>query len=88
VVRSEIQYQVRRLARHPSVVVWNACNECLYDNGSETSTTNGQTNTKGHEQIRKYIDFAMTTVAQTDPSRAIWPTSPSKGGWASGVDRA
>ena len=28
----------------------------------------------------------MTTVAQTDPTRPAWPTSPSAG-WASGVDR-
>jgi beta-mannosidase len=30
--------------------------------------------------------FVMTTVAQTDPSRAVWPSCPASG-WASGVDR-
>ena len=30
--------------------------------------------------------FVMTTVAQTDDSRAVWPSSPGTG-WASGVDR-
>ena len=49
---------------HPSIVVWNACNEC-----SGTGL---------------YASFVMTTVAQEDDSRPIWPSCPS-GGWATGV---
>jgi hypothetical protein len=33
-----------------------------------------------------YASFVMTTVAETDPTRPPWPTSPSNG-WKSGVDR-
>ena len=33
-----------------------------------------------------FSKFVMTTVAEEDPSRVIWPASPSQG-WASGVDR-
>ena len=50
--RSEIQYQLRRLAHHPSIFAWNGCNECAGLAESEHPT-----------QKRRYIDFAMTAVA-------------------------
>ena len=34
----------------------------------------------------RYIDFVLRIVAREDPSRVIWPASPSCG-WASGVHR-
>lgn len=58
--------QVRRLAPHPAVAVYDGCNEC------------------GGQGI--YASFVMTTVAEEDPSRPPWPSSPSPG-WVSGVDR-
>jgi hypothetical protein len=62
---AEIRHVVRGLSHHPSVAVWDGCNEC-----------NGQ---------GLYASFVMTTVAEEDTSRAIWPSCPS-GGWKSGVD--
>jgi len=62
----ELVHTVRRLAHHPSLAVYDGCNEC-----------------GGHGA---YASFVMSTVAQEDPSRPPWPTSPSNG-WISGVDR-
>ena len=55
---------MRRLSHHPSIVIWDGCNEC------------------GGQDI--YASFVMTTVAQEDKSRVVWPSCPSAG-WASGV---
>jgi hypothetical protein len=63
--REEIVYQVRRLSAHPSVVLWDGCNEC--------------------DGTGIYADFVMRAVADADPSRSVWPASPSAG-WESGVD--
>ncbi|CAD7966357.1 unnamed protein product, partial [Amoebophrya sp. A120] len=96
-VKQELQYQVRRLSRHPSLVIWNACNECVFDITDDQSGLLGQSQSESQpaarsagsssSNIHRYIDFAMTIVAATDPSRAIWPSSPSKYGWAAGVER-
>jgi beta-mannosidase len=64
--RDELIYSIRRLAPHPSVAVYDGCNEC------------------GGRGI--YASFVMTVVAETDPTRPPWPTSPSNG-WKNGVDR-
>jgi len=63
---AELRGQIRKLSQHPSIVIWNACNEC---------GTGGL-----------YDSFVMSTVADEDKSRVIWPSSPSNG-WISGVDR-
>ena len=64
--RAEMQHQLRRLSHHPSIGVWEACNEC--------------------GGYGRYADFVMTTVADEDKSRPIWPSSPANG-WISGVHR-
>jgi beta-mannosidase len=71
-VRNEIQHLVRSLASHPSIVVWSGCNECDVVMGTSSEI---------------YATFAMKTVAEEDDSRSIWPSSPSKHGWRSGVRR-
>ena len=63
---TELRQNVRDLAHHPSIVVWNSCNEC---------------SAKG-----LYATFVMTTVAEEDASRPIWPGCPSHG-WSAGVHR-
>ena len=64
----EIQYIVRLLSSHPSIVIWNGCNEC---------------DIKPHENDS--VNEAMDTVAMEDPTRIVWPNSPSSG-WKSGVN--
>jgi hypothetical protein len=62
---AELRHQVRRLSHHPSIVIWDGCNEC------------------GGGGL--YASFVVTTVAQEDKSRPIWPSCPANG-WTSGVD--
>jgi len=62
---AELRHQLRRLSHHPSIVIWDGCNEC------------------GGGGI--YASFVVTTVAQEDKSRPIWPSCPAAG-WNSGVD--
>lgn len=68
--KAEIRHVVRSLAAHPSLVVWNACNECEVVMGTETEI---------------YATFVMQTVAEEDDTRSIWPSSPSPHGWKTGV---
>ena len=69
-VEKEIRHLVRELATHPSIVVWNGCNECNVTMGTPSEI---------------YATFVMQTVAQEDDTRAIWPSSPSRHGWKTGV---
>lgn len=66
----EVRHLVRSLSSHPSIVVWSGCNECDVIMGTPTEI---------------YASFVMKTVASEDDSRSIWPSSPSKHGWKSGV---
>jgi len=68
-VGDEIRHIVRSLASHPSIVLWNGCNECERQ-GNITSDA--------------YSDFGLKIVGEEDPTKIIWPTSPSSG-WESGV---
>jgi beta-mannosidase len=70
IVERELRDIVRWLSPHPSIVVWNGCNEC--DVIMNTST-------------EIYASFVMQTVSEEDDTRSIWPSSPSKLGWKSGV---
>lgn len=67
---AELRHQVRRLASHPSIVVWDGCNECQVYMDSDTGV---------------YASFVMTVVAEEDVSRSVMPSCPSVG-WESGVD--
>lgn len=71
-ISDEIRHLVRSLASHPSLLVWNGCNECevVMDTPSEI-----------------YAAFVMKTVAEEDDTRPIWPSSPSRHGWKTGVRR-
>lgn len=70
-VASEVRHIVRSLASHPSIVVWNACNECSVVMGKPSEI---------------YATFVMQTVAEEDSTRSIWPSSPSNHGWETGVN--
>jgi len=68
---AELRHQIRRLASHTSIVMWDGCNECRVVMNSPTGV---------------YATFVMTVVAQEDSSRVIWPSCPALG-WTSGVNR-
>ena len=71
VEEAELRYQIRRLSSHPSIVMWDGCNECQVLLGTPTGI---------------YASFVMTVVAEEDSSRALWPSCPARG-WAAGVDK-
>lgn len=67
----ELRDNVRRLAHHPSIVLWDGCNECTVDMNATTAI---------------YATFVMRVVADEDPTRVVWPSCPADG-WKSGVHR-
>jgi hypothetical protein len=69
-VENEVRHLVRTHAYHPSIAVWSGCNECDVVMNTDTEI---------------YASFVMKTVAEEDDTRSIWPSSPSKHGWKSGV---
>ena len=69
--RLEFKFQARRLSHHASIVIWDGCNECVVSNTGPTSL---------------YANFVLTTIAEEDKSRSVWPACPAAG-WSSGVDR-
>lgn len=68
---AELRHQVRRLSHHPSICIWDGCNECQV---------------KMHTDTEIYASFVMTVVAEEDLSRAVWPSCPAKG-WTKGVHK-
>lgn len=66
-VTTELKHTIRSLANHPSIVVWNGCNEC--------------------DDLDIFASYVMRIVADEDDTRAIWPNSPSRSGWAAGVNQ-
>ena len=70
VQEAELRHQIRRLSHHPSIVVWDGCNECQVKMGTETGI---------------YATFVLAVVAEEDTSRPVWPSCPSIG-WSAGVD--
>ena len=66
---AELRHNIRRLASHPSIVVWDGCNECRVILDTPTGI---------------YATFVMTVVAEEDGTRAVWPSCPALG-WTTGV---
>jgi beta-mannosidase len=69
--RQEFQHQVRRIAPHVSLGLWDGCNECHVVIGTPTGI---------------YATFVLTTVVGEDQSHIVWPSCPSNG-WKAGVNR-
>ena len=69
-VEEEIKHIVRSLMPHPSIIIWNGCNECERKNTTRTDI---------------YSDFVMRTVADEDTTRPVWPSSPAGSAWKTGV---
>ena len=72
VLKDEIRHLVRSLSNHPSIALWSGCNECVVEMDTDMAI---------------YATFVMQTVAEEDPTRPLWPSSPSKTGWKTGVKR-
>ena len=66
---AELRHQIRRLAHHPSIVVWDGCNECRVTMNSRTAI---------------YATFVLRVVVEEDKSRPVWPSCPAIG-WKAGV---
>ncbi|MFO0547946.1 MAG: hypothetical protein U0271_06140 [Polyangiaceae bacterium] len=75
-VEAEARHQLARLARHPSLVLWNGCNENLwgYYDWGWAERTRGRTWGRGY-----YFDLLPRVAAALDPSRPYWPASPYSG---------
>ena len=54
---AELRHSVRRLSAHPSIVMWDGCNECRVKMGTATDM---------------YATSVVTVVAQEDKTRAVW----------------
>ena len=65
----ELRLQVRRLSVHPSVLIWEGCNECqvIMDSSSDI-----------------YAKLILKVVVEEDKSRSVRPSSPASR-WKSGV---
>ena len=76
-VREEVDYQVRRLGHHASMVLWCGDNELL---GAltwfEESRKNRDRYLVNYDRLNRCIEETMT---KADPSALWWPSSPSPG---------
>ncbi len=76
-VREEVDYQVKRLGHHASMVLWCGDNELL---GAltwfEESRNNRDRYLVNYDRLNRCIEETMT---KADPSALWWPSSPSPG---------
>ncbi|MGV8908064.1 MAG: glycoside hydrolase family 2 protein [Propionicimonas sp.] len=78
--RSEVEAEARdnviRLSAHPSLVIWNGNNECIwgFHDWKWAEQLDGRTWGAGY-----YYELFPRIVAELDPSRPYWPGSPSSG---------
>ena len=80
-VREEIRSQVRRLAHHPSIILWSGNNE-----NQDTAVNAGTAATVDYTVL--YDDVIRKTLYREDTSRPFWPSSPSNGDLVVDVSRA
>jgi beta-mannosidase len=76
----EARYNITRLVPHPSLVLWNGGNECIwatFDEGGqwEAIRTSGS-RTWG---LGYYLELFPGLIRELDPSRPYWPNSPYSG---------
>ncbi len=80
-VEKEARYHVARLSRHPSLVLWNGCNENVwgyrewfYENKPWMEYIGERSWGAGF-----YFDLLPKVVRELDPTRPYWPASPWSG---------
>lgn len=80
-IEAEARDNVARLASHPSLVIWNGCNENIW--GTYDWAPEWQALRKGEDKrtwgLGYYLDLFPKIVAELDPSRPYWPASPYSG---------
>jgi beta-mannosidase len=77
---AEARDNVSRLSRHPSLVLWNGCNENIwgtFDWAEEWVRI--RTEGKRSWGLRFYLELFPQVMAAVDPSRPYWPGSPYSG---------
>jgi beta-mannosidase len=75
-VEEEARFNIARLSKHPSLVLWNGCNENLwgwFDWGWQEKVKD-RTWGAGY-----YFDVLPKLVKELDPTRPYWPGSPFSG---------
>jgi beta-mannosidase len=77
-VEAEARYNVARLAHHPSLAIWNGCNENIWayrDWGwKDSEEVKGRTWGLGY-----YLDLLPRVVKELSPTIAYWAASPWSG---------
>jgi len=75
-VRAEVHQNAVRLMPHPSLVLWNGCNENLWGHVDW-----GWQEVLGERGwgARYYFEIIPEVLAQVDPGRPYWPGSPYSG---------
>ncbi|MFW6062350.1 MAG: glycosyl hydrolase 2 galactose-binding domain-containing protein, partial [Planctomycetota bacterium] len=75
-VELEATHNITRLSPHPSLVIWNGCNENIwgYFDWGWQDALDGRAWGAGY-----YFDLLPRLVEQLDPTRPYWPGSPYSG---------
>ncbi len=75
-VREEVRYQVKRLRSHPSLALWCGDNEVFMCLGSAKERLEYAAHRVNFDRLNRAI---AETVAECDPGRVFWPSSPCNG---------
>jgi len=80
-VEAEARHNIARLSRHPSLVLWNGCNENIW--GYFAWSWQGRPWKKVLAErtwgLGYYLDLLPRQLAELDDSRPYWPASPYSG---------
>jgi|EP01046_Picozoa_sp_COSAG06_P025214 beta-mannosidase len=83
-VEKELRHQIRRLSSHPSIAIWDGCNECRVVMHKDDPKPKPDPYYPDGTEL--YATFVLQTVVEEDKSRIVWPSCPASG-WASGVHK-
>nr|CAD7205356.1 unnamed protein product [Timema douglasi] len=78
-VNMEVEQQVRRLQRHPSVAIWAGNNENEAALSQNWYGTSDKLQTYQRDYLSLYVDTLWPAVRATDPTRTYIFSSPSNG---------
>mgnify|MGYP000194137730 CR=1 FL=1 len=80
-VEAEARDNVARLASHPSVVIYNGNNECIWSvfEWAEPFLEMGRNTAERGWGLKYWLELLPRVVAELDPSRPYWPASPYSG---------